>query len=163
MSPRSKIALADSHQFVTILDLLFSLQELFYIEREVLESWRPRGGGKARLSESSHSAFVQNQTRGPSDLEKGQRRKWRLDFILHLSPPVIPAGCEEFPWPGTKFGSPPVLVNKRCLGPRPMWKDGMTGLTLCQLGGGHFQIVYQENTSSLTWIRGRLYFSDAFT
>lgn len=65
MSPRSKIALADSHRFGIILDLLFGLQELFCIEREILESWRPRGEGQARLSESSHSASCRIRRAAP--------------------------------------------------------------------------------------------------
>lgn len=48
----AKVTLADSRSYGVILNLLFSLQELFYLERKVFKSWRPRGGVKARLSAS---------------------------------------------------------------------------------------------------------------
>ena len=46
MSRGGHTALADSHWFGVILDLVFSLQGLFFIEREVCKSRRPRGGAK---------------------------------------------------------------------------------------------------------------------
>lgn len=46
MSPGGHSALDDSHWFGVMLDLVFSLQGLFFIEREVCRSRRPRGGAK---------------------------------------------------------------------------------------------------------------------
>ena len=46
MSRGGHSALADSHWSGVMLDLVFSLQGLFFIEREVCKSQRPRGGAK---------------------------------------------------------------------------------------------------------------------
>ena len=76
------------------MDLLFSLQGLFFIERAVFKSWRPRGGAKQDFLKV-YKVFLCRSRRGAPlgrGIRRGPGKEVQAGFDPPFVPPVIPAG-----------------------------------------------------------------------